>query len=147
MTRCESACRAAPPGPLFGRFRTIADKGRFWLGTVCPLLTRSRHWASTDALENQHQRIAARLRSTYLYVLDPAGDKASMREYLKRWFPFRGRISRLAILYFDSTLFAHLVFGAPCFWRSLPAYTLTGSERGRITQSCNLSRGCLCRNY
>src|ERR1019366_10382167 len=43
MTRCESVCRAAPPGPFFGRFRTIADNGGFWPGTVCPLLTHKRY--------------------------------------------------------------------------------------------------------
>src|ERR1039457_1472047 len=43
MIRCESACRAAPPGPLFGRFRTTADKGGFWPGMACPLMTPSGH--------------------------------------------------------------------------------------------------------
>src|SRR5450759_3281617 len=47
MTRCESAWRAAPPGPLFGRFRTIADNGGFWPAMVCLLLTQSGRGAFT----------------------------------------------------------------------------------------------------
>src|SRR5450759_2744026 len=50
MTRCESACRAAPPGPLFGRFRTIADKGgllaRDGLSVFDPTATLAVHFGN-----------------------------------------------------------------------------------------------------
>jgi hypothetical protein len=29
--------------PMNVRYRSKADKGRFWLAVVCPLMTRSRH--------------------------------------------------------------------------------------------------------
>jgi hypothetical protein len=32
-----------PAAPMFGRFRTTADKGGFWPAEVCPLLTQSEH--------------------------------------------------------------------------------------------------------
>jgi hypothetical protein len=34
----------------FVRFWTKADNRRFWLGTVCPLMTRSEHWLCTAAM-------------------------------------------------------------------------------------------------
>jgi hypothetical protein len=32
-----------PTAPMFVRFWTIADKGGFWLATVCPLMTHNGH--------------------------------------------------------------------------------------------------------
>ena len=43
-----------------------------------------------------------------LIVHDPAADGASMREYLERWFPFRGRIGRRQ--YWISTLLYVIVW-------------------------------------
>jgi len=48
---CRLMAADLPPHPLIGRFWTKADKGGFWPGMVCPLMTQSGQMKVLSTLE------------------------------------------------------------------------------------------------